>query len=633
MCGIIGSVKLGEPVSHGALERGLDSIVHRGPDDGGYWSLVVSEPQPIHVWLGNRRLAILDLSSAGHQPMQDPDTGNWIVYNGEIYNFADSRHTLEAEGVHFQSRTDTEVILKAYARWGDACLERFRGMFAFALWDAGRRRLFLARDRFGEKPLYFSFRDGHLIFASEIRALLRTGLVPRKLNAPGLYQYLSFGSVYDPATFLQDVQSLPPAHVLSWEEGRLNHYRYWDLESPGRDIGGPNRGNVAPDQVRRELRELLEDTISLRTVSDVPVGVFLSGGIDSSSIAALLAQARPGQVNTFCIAFTQEEYGEARFARTVADRLKTDHFETMLSSDSALRYVPYALAAMDQPTIDGVNSYIVSQETRRRGLKVALSGLGGDEIFAGYSSFRTVPQMERAAWLLGGVNMHWRHVGAALLRVLARDNDRSRKLRSLVDGETAHPYLLSRMLFTPRQVGDMVQSDVGRQAATAMEPLLSTLSYARRFDPVNRVSYLETHNYMANTLLRDTDCMSMAHSLEVRAPFLDHILVEYVFSVPGTRKLNNGQPKPLLTGALASLLPPEIVHRPKTGFGLPFEYWMRESLRPNVAQVLEKDWSLGEYVRDESARQVWKSFLDQRTSWSRPWSLYVLDSWARRHLA
>lgn len=631
MCGIVGILARSGRVSSDLLERATKSLAHRGPDDSGTVLLQASVPENVQVGLGNRRLAILDLSPLGHQPMRDPETGNWIVYNGETYNFRDLRAKLEAEGVRFASHSDTEVLLKAYARWGERCLRELRGMFALAIWDAQRQRLFLARDPMGIKPLYYYEADGLFLFASEVRTLLTTGLVPRRLNRAGLVNYLTFGSVYEPATLVEGVQSLPPGHFLVWENGSIHEEKYWDLPA-----GGAAQTQASPSAVERknleeELSAVLDEAVRLQLVSDVPVGVFLSGGIDSSSLVALLSRHGGVRLNTFSIVFQEADYSEARYSQAIARKFGADHHELLVSQQDALTAIPDALRAMDQPTMDGINTYLVSRKAHEAGVKVALSGLGGDEMFAGYSSFRTVPRMERFARFWNQVPRAIRSPLAAAYAAAATKNDQSRKLAALAgdDGRLLHPYFLSRMLFTPRQRERLLIFDDRHALDAARAPLQAALDQSRALDPINRVSYLEARCYMLNTLLRDADCMSMAHSVEVRVPLIDHKLVERLFAVPGAWKLTGATPKSLLVGALQAELPEEIVHRPKRGFTLPFEHWLRDELRPGIEKALTKmaDGPLAGAIDPAGVNEVWRDFARGRTSWSRPWALYVLHRW------
>jgi len=643
MCGIFGILVRNARIPDGVLERGTQSLAHRGPDDSGTIVLRDSVPAPVEVGLGSRRLAILDLSPLGHQPMHDAETGNWIVYNGEIYNFREVRDDLEKSGTRFVSHSDTEVVLKAYARWGERCLEKFRGMFAFALWDSGRHRLFIARDPMGIKPLYYVQTDSCFIFASEVRTLLGTGLLQPRINPAGLINYLTFGSAYDPLTLVEGVYALPPGHTLTWEGGVLRQALYWDLVDESADGAGssnsvPAKTETAENEegAAERLQPTLEEAVRLQLVSDVPVGVFLSGGIDSSALVSILSRSGL-TASTFSIVFKEADFSEARYSRAIAAKYRTDHHEVNVSQADVLAAIPEALGAMDLPTTDGVNTYFVSRETRRAGVKVALSGLGGDEVFAGYSSFRTVPRMERFAQFWKQVPGVVRGPFASAFAALSPASDQNRKLISLAsdNGRLLHPYFLSRMLFTPSQ-RDLLLRDTDRSTlATATASQSDWLERALRLDPVNRVSYLESRCYMLNTLLRDADFMSMSQGLEVRVPLIDHQLAKAVLALPGEWKLN-GTPKKLLVGALAGSLPAEIIHRPKRGFTLPFEHWMRQELRAEIEPVLGtkriSEGPLGGLLDANRVKQVWKDFLDGTTSWSRPWSLYVLQRWCEVHL-
>ena len=640
MCGIFGIIGRNARVPAEVLARATESLAHRGPDDSGTVILHDSQ-EAVEVGLGNRRLAILDLSPHGHQPMNDPATGNWIVYNGELYNFREVRAKLEQAGVHFHSNSDTEVILKSYGHWGEKCLPEFRGMFAFAIWDPQRHRLFIARDPMGIKPLYFYHSDRYFLFSSEVRTLLGTGLVPRIIDCAGLVNYLAFGSLYDPDTLVEGVKALPPGGYLTWQQGRIKQEQYWDLVGPtlAEDC---DHASVARAEKRRALEtriaQMLDESVRMQLVSDVPVGVFLSGGIDSSSLVGILSRngVRP---STFSIVFREADYSEAEYSRAVAQHFHTDHHEITVSQSDFFSAIDPAIHAMDLPTIDGINTYFISERTRTAGVKVVLSGLGGDEIFAGYSSFRTVPRVEKFAHA-------WDHVPGAVRSPLANifaacapSSDQNRKLTALArnGGGIVHPYFLSRMLFMPQQQHELLGQRETNPSVflRAEQPLTQTLSRAQTLDPVNRVSYLESRCYMLNTLLRDSDFMSMAHGLEVRVPLIDHRLARCILALPGSLKLSAATPKPLLVRALSGELPEKIVHRPKRGFTLPFEHWLRGEMRPVIEESLRTigDSVLGTIISDRVARRVWQDFLQRRTSWSRPWSLYVLQCWCQQHLA
>jgi asparagine synthase (glutamine-hydrolysing) len=640
MCGIVGIIGLRASVPAELLERAARSLAHRGPDDSG--TVILHDfvgqqaDQEIEIGLGNRRLAILDLSPLGHQPMNDPATGNWIVYNGEVYNFREVREKLAQAGLRFSSLSDTEVILKAYAHWGEKCLQEFRGMFAFAIWDAQRHQLFVARDPMGIKPLYYFQSNQYFIFSSEVRTLLGTGLIPRAINSAGLINYLTFGSVYDPNTLVKGVRAIPPGHFLTWRDGHATLAEYWDPIAPGQNAADDRAATRG--ECEEQIAAMLDECVRMQLASDVPVGVFLSGGIDSSSLVGILDrnEVRP---STFSIVFQEADYSEAKYSRTIAERFGTDHHEITVSQSDFFSAINPGIRAMDQPTIDGINTYFVSERTRAAGVKVALSGLGGDEIFAGYSSFRTVPRMEKFADSWRHMPAVTRSLSADIFAALTSPSDQNRKLRSLVHdgGRGTHPYFLARMLFTPEMQNELLRTaniDCGAFSC-AERPLAEAVCRAQNLDPINRVSYLEARCYMLNTLLRDADCMSMAHGLEIRVPLIDHQLVGKVLALPGPWKLDKRTPKPLLVHALHGELPDEIIHRPKRGFTMPFEHWLRDAMRPAMEESLHKigDCALGTLINERAAYGVWEDFLAGRTSWSRPWSLYVLQRWCQQHLS
>jgi asparagine synthase (glutamine-hydrolysing) len=452
------------------------------------------------------------------------------------------------------------------------------------------------------------------------------------LNRAALISFLTFGSVYEPETMVEHVRTLRPGHYLKWKNGDLQETQYWDLTPRLKSSGPCDRAES--EQTQAEVQAALEQSVCMQTVSDVPVGVFLSGGIDSSVLAGILSKGK-SKVSTFSLVFRETDYSEAEYSRMIARQFNTDHHELVVSQQDALSAIPGAVHAMDQPTIDGFNTFLVSQYTRRAGIKVALSGLGGDELFGGYASFRTVPRMERFARLWGHLPATVRRAAAEALTLTARDTDHNHKLACLVrgNGNLLHPYFLSRMLFTPDQWNRLVSTVDLEAPRRAEAPLAETLNRAADFDPINRVSYLEARCYMLNTLLRDSDVMSMAHGLEVRVPLVDHCLAEKLFALPGECKLSETSPKPLLLRALGRSLPPQIVQRRKHGFVLPFDHWLQGEIRGEVDQAFRGIESnpLAAVLSPAAIRQVWANFLAGRTSWSRPWSLYVLCRWCELH--
>ena len=638
MCGICGVVGVTDPESaQSVVHCMMGQMHHRGPDDEGLFA-------DDSVALGMRRLSIIDLGG-GHQPVFNEDGTAAVVFNGEIYNFHELRHTLESRGHAFRTASDTEVIVHAYEEWGEDCVDHLEGMFAFALAETskstrrGNPRVLLARDRLGIKPLYYALADGALLFASEVRSLLASGQIEPRLSQPALRSYLLFGSVVEPMTLVEGVYSLPPGHRIvisaASRHSKIQPESYWDFADsarPASDNKGMDRSSAAAF-----LRSLLEETVESHLIADVPVGVFLSSGIDSTALVALAAQKRAA-VHTVTVVFREHEFNEAELARRTAQRFGTRHQELALTGDDMLARLGEAVSALDQPSMDGINSYFVSWAARQTGLKVALSGLGGDEMFGGYGTFRSTPEAQSVAALARRVPDGIRSVLAAAAERVSKHlngKDAHRKMTALWRDPNflPHPYFYTRLLFTPAQVLGLLNCN----GVVAPEPWQDWLAQiARESEPLDdftSVSCLESRSYMANTLLRDTDAMSMAHSLEVRVPFLDHPLVEFVSRLPGRVKSAAGVPKSLLVEAMGDLLPGEVVSQRKRTFTLPWEHWLRGPLR----EELESEFnaiapSLAACLDAHAVRRVWRSFLEGQTSWSRVWSLFVLNKWAQRHL-
>jgi asparagine synthase (glutamine-hydrolysing) len=632
MCGICGVIGLeSREAGESAVRRMMAAMIHRGPDEEG---ILLAPP----VALGMRRLSIVDLAG-GSQPVWNEAGTLAIVYNGEVYNFQDLRAELESLGHNFRSRSDTEVVVHAYQEWGERCAERLHGMFAFAIVEmpqgrAGRpARVFLARDRMGIKPLYYSRVGSNLFFASEVRALLASGCVPARISAAAIPSYLLFGSVCEPLTLIEGVTSLPPGYSLTVDAtvpvSAVQPERYWDA---------PRAAPEPRSSPAKNVRALLEDAIARHLVADVPVGVFLSSGLDSTAIAAIASRARAG-IHTFTVAFTDAEFSEAEIARRTANRLGTEHSELTLSGDEMLARLDEAIAAFDQPSMDGVNTYFVSWAARQAGLKVALSGLGSDEIFGGYSTFRSSANIARAAEAARILPRPLRSSVAAMLgraHIFGGSPDAARKVSAafLDPDSLPHAYFFTRLLFTPRVVVSTLHEPASSwSAASWMQWLADASRRAASMDAFTGISWLELRSYMLNTLLRDTDSMSMCHSLEVRVPFLDAPLVDYVLSLSASQKTPSPRPKALLVEALGELLPEEIITQRKRTFTFPWENWFRGSLGKRVAAGLS-DWSpaLASHLGADFARAVWKDYLAGRTTWSRPWSLYVLNEWAKRNV-
>jgi len=650
------------------------TMLHRGPDDEGYLE------SNVRLALGMRRLSIIDVTG-GHQPIFNEDGTVAVVLNGEIYNFKELRDELAELGHTFTTRSDSEVVAHAYEEWGEECVERLEGMFAFAVWDTRKDRssrqeqsageegiLFLARDRLGIKPLYYyrgtgvSPVNGHgqdaratFLFASEVRTLLASGVVARRLSPGALESYLLFGSVSEPMTLVDDVLSLPPGHTMtiSLGDGLVTQPKpYWNLgarisavrplNNQKQGASGSSNGDAGKHGGDAAcVRTLLEDSVRSHLVSDVPVGVFLSGGIDSTSLAALASREVTG-IHTFTVAFAEKEFNEAAIARRTAAKFGTTHQEVVLSGDDMLASLDEAVGALDQPTIDGINTYFVSASARQAGLKVTLSGLGGDEVFGGYSTFRRTPKYQRLANAGAYVPSAMRSaVSATVTAAIATggqrfmSDDATRKISALwnTPGALPDPFYFGRALFTPAQVSQLMSGESPSGASPWWNRMAQCAEQAREFDSFAAVSCMEMDSYLVNTLLRDTDSMSMAHSLEVRVPFLDHRLVEFVTALPQEKKLRKGVPKALLVAALGDLLPSEVVNQTKRGFTFPWAEWLRGPLRSRIENGFsDLAPALAEALDAGAVRKIWQDYLDGKTSWSRPWSLYVLNEWVKRNL-
>lgn len=623
MCGICGVYDFRNAADASAVKRMADAMVHRGPDSDGY---VNQGPAS----LGIRRLAIIDLNS-GDQPLFNETRDCAAILNGAIYNFRDLRTELVGLGHSFSSNGDTEVIVHAYEEWGPDCVKRFRGMFGLAVCDwrdsSAGPTVFIARDRLGVKPLYVHQSQDRLLFASEVRAILASGLVTRELSEAGLQSYLAFGSVQEPLSLVEGITSLAPGHWMVAGPGGLQVSEYWAF--PNRSLGN---GEVMSSG---ELRSELSEATSLRLVSDVPLGVFLSGGIDSGTLTGLMAEVSPDPVRAVTVALGETGYDETALATATADNADVAHKTLLVTEDDVLNDLPMAIDAMDQPTIDGINSWYVSRETKRSGLTVALSGVGGDELFAGYDTFPRLLRMGKWGSLVKRAPSLLTRPGSALLN--GRGGDQREKLAEFVRGEIpfSEPYFLVRSWFTGSRQRRLMRA--AWRPETEIEPwaerALSDIRRAEGLDAVGRISLLEMRNYMLSRLLRDTDFMAMAHSLEVRTPFLDHELIEKVVPQPGDAKFDGKSPKPMLVKAVEDLLPRRVAQAPKRGFDFPWAVWLRQRLRSEVEGALTNPTALGQYLHPEAVAEVWRDFDAGKTSWSRPWGLFVLDRWLRAHLA
>jgi asparagine synthase (glutamine-hydrolysing) len=597
-----------------------DSLRHRGPDDVGLAELR-SRDGAVCGSFGHRRLAILDLSTAGHQPMMSRDARLSLTYNGEVYNFIELRAELERSGEWFRSTGDTEVLVAAWSAYGPKALEKLRGMFALALWDRDLGKGYLARDAFGIKPLYVAQTSGGVLFSSEIRSLLASGAIQRRLSADALASYLCTGSVAEPATIIEGVFAVPAGCYVEVTRSGDG----FSVSEPKRFASPLDPSDEEPLGLAAaggQLRDALRDSVKHHLLSDVPVALFLSGGLDSSAVVAVASEVSDRRLESFTITFAEAAYSEAAPAREVAERFRTQHHEIPLSGHDLLNALPDVFAAMDQPSLDGLNTYVVSRAVKAYGIKVVLSGLGGDELFAGYPSFQRANYVAPLWKLPANV----RRIGAA---GAARLTDlRAEKVGVMLNNATPAlgAYVASRTLFGDRHVralmGHAYPSANGRDGADSVEE--------SRYSLLQQVSFYELSGYMRNTLLRDSDVFSMAHGLELRVPLVDREVVRAAARSADTAKLKRGFPKPLLVEAMRDLLPPALLGRPKQGFTLPFEQWMRRELFHEVDAVLGVSTVNQLGLSNHAISDIWKDFQQRRSgmNWSRPWALYTLMRWA-----
>jgi asparagine synthase (glutamine-hydrolysing) len=597
MCGIAGilSTRFDADELRSRVTAMQSRLRHRGPDDAG-----ICIDSRARAGLAHTRLAIQDLSPCGHQPMSTPDGRYTIVFNGEIYNFMHLRRDLEKSGERFVSRTDTEVILKLYARDGEGCVRHFDGMYSFAIWDKRDGSCFLARGPFGIKPMYLWRHRESLAFASEMRALFEADLGPKTLCTLALHEYFLYGSVQDPRTLVDQIEVLPAGHKMLWKDGSGRRRRYWRL-------------NFGADEYTRaeaiaSTRQALDDSIRRHFVSDVPVGIFLSGGIDSTALVALARANGYENLKTLCISFDDPQHNEGDLAKETAAHFGTDHHDWRMTASDGRALLADFLDHVDQPSNDGFNTFCVSKMAHDEGLKVVLSGLGGDELFGGYRSFQLVPKL---------MNLHrWLGLTGPLRTLTGRigENEapqgRLRRFGSYLTtyGRVSEAYWAVRGFFTPNEAQQLVSFYTGGRDDFARN---GCFGYDEMSQPTlsDDISYLEISRYMQNQLLRDSDVMSMAWGLELRVPYVDRKLVDQIGRVPSKLRIAPG--KQLLLDAVPEI-PEWIAHRPKRGFAFPFDQW------------ISADWR-------EIFEEIDRASPVRLATWYRRWALFTLNHFLREN--
>ncbi len=618
MCGIAGIVDKNHLLGkREIITKMMDTMIHRGPDSSGYWS-------EGYVAFGHRRLSIIDLTPGGHQPKTDSFHQNTITYNGEIYNYKKLKS--ELTDYTFVTNSDTEVILAAYAKWGFDCVKYLKGQFAFAIWDETKKLLFIARDHMGEKPFYYYHANGIFLFGSEVRALLASNLIEKKISKDAIVDYLKYQSVNGPNTIVDGIFALPAASYGVLKENSLNIHSYWNHQ----DLKELPQ-NTEYKEVLENIRFLFSESVKGQMQSDVPLGAFLSGGIDSSAIVAMMAEHSTSPIYTFTVSFEDKQFDESIYSNLIAKKYKTSHTQIDLKPTVLLEQLPEILASMDVPSGDGPNTYIISQAVKNRGLTVALSGLGGDDLFVGYSGFLRYVNIQKykAFWNLPpGI----RKLLSNIMGLLKEDHSTNKKraLIELEDVSLSSFYTLSRNVFSTNEVHYLAPQQNAKVdfLRDNMNRWLPEVDHLPEF---SKYGLAELKGYTQNVLLKDSDVMSMANSLEIRSPFFDHDLVSYVLSVSDSIKYPH-TPKKLLVDAIHPMLPKEVVHRKKMGFSFPWDRWMKKEMKSfvdlNIHNLANRD------IFDKNRLLEYYSEYangSHRILWSKIWLLVSLESWLKEN--
>ena len=633
MCGICGKISLNSTVDEALIRKMCSVLEHRGPDDEGvYINGVKGEGLRVNAGLGHKRLAIIDLSPAGHQPMSNEDGSVWIVLNGEIYNFLELREGLEKKGHRFKSRTDTEVVLHLYEEKGAECVKDLRGMFAFAIWDQRKELLFAARDRIGKKPFYYWHKNQALIFGSEIKAILQDPEISREVNRPSITDYLSYGYTPTPETMFKNIMKLPPAHFMVYEKGKMSIEKYWELDFL-------KKIKLSEQEYCQRSLDLLEECTKIRLISDVPLGAFLSGGIDSSAVVYMMSKLSSKPVKTFSIGFDEEKYSELKYAKIIADRFKTEHHEYIVKPN-AIELLPKLVWHYNEPYADSsaLPSYYVAKMTRQE-VTVALNGDGGDEDFGGYERFMAA----RYAELINKTPFPFkkRIIDSIIKRIpesLEFKDFKTRLRRFLV--MSSKPYRERHYnwvtIFRDNEKENLFTGEFNKEIASrdSFSYLDKVFNECSSEDVVDKVMYADIKTNLLDDLLVKMDIACMANSLEGRSPFLDHRMMEFCATMPSNMKIKGTKLKYIIKKALSGVLPKEILKRGKMGFGVPLDAWFRKELKEYSCDILMNDKSIN---RGYFKRENVKKLLDEHTAGkanngARIWSLLFLELWHREFI-
>jgi asparagine synthase (glutamine-hydrolysing) len=629
MCGISGQLSLCEDttVRREVLQRMTDAIRHRGPDAEGFYAQT-------GIGIGARRLSIIDLAG-GQQPIWNEDHTCCIVYNGELYNFLDLRPELQARGHMFRTRSDTEVILHAYEEWGPNCLQRFNGMFALAIWNDRTKTLFLARDRIGEKPLYYYLDSKRLIFASEIKAILADHTVPRQLNFRGLANFLAFGHSVAPETIYRGIYKLLPGHYLLAQNGRVNVHQYWDV---GDELQIPADAPRSEKQYAEQILSLLDDSVRRRMIADVPVGAFLSGGVDSSAVVALMQRHTTRPVKTFSLGFSVgRAYNELADARRVANQLGTEHHELQIEHIDLVETLQTLVYHYDEPFGDAASFpiYVLSRFAREQ-VKVVLCGDGGDELFGGYRRYAADQLTVLYQRLPSALTHTWI---PTVIDHLPRLRRIKRSVHTLPLRNPARRYAAWLLLFTPEMQAELLLPNIYGPIASydPVQPYLhyyTSLNGHSMIDHLNRLMYVDLKTWLVDTYMEKTDKATMACSLEARLPLLDHRLVELAFQIPSRYKIRGWSTKRIFKRAVSQLLPPSVLRKPKHGFSIPTDPWFRSDLKSFAFDILLDGCARQRgYFNMSVVERLWREHIEGRQVWdTHLWLLLNFELWHRIYL-
>jgi asparagine synthase (glutamine-hydrolysing) len=618
MCGIAGVIGIINASIH--VKSMLDAMNHRGPDDWG----VLSDGD---MTLGHKRLSIIDLSSAGHQPMTNCKGDKTIVFNGEIYNYLELKSLLP-ENTELKSNTDTEVILELWDAFGKDILPKLRGMFALAIWDASSKELILARDHMGIKPLYYQIHNNQLVFASEMKGMLDSGLVTNKVNAKAVNQYLANGYIMQPNTIIEGVKMLEPASFLIWKNGFRGIEQYWKITDK------PNTLPLTEEDAIKTVERLVTDAVREEAFADRPLGVFLSGGLDSTVLVAALKKSGANHIKTFSVGFDGDDLSEEDDAKEAAGFYGTTHTQLQVTDKEVVPYIGQYIKALDQPSVDGLNTWLVSKVTAKH-VTVALSGLGGDELFSGYSIDRAILHKQQYAWISRIIHTTrplWNNAPKEIGNRLQAYS----KWRNLPEF-----YKTWGSLFSDEEIKELTS------LKTSTKNQFSKLDLGSTYSLLKRISYMHQQGFMMSRLLRDSDAVSMDHSIEVRFPVIDHRLVKLAFHLPDdwkiknvkeTAKLKNYEKdnsyevngvKHLLYQAFKNDLPPEFGSRPKRGFKMPIEKWMRSGLKDDIQKTLTNPNS---FLNSKFISKLHESWEKGKLNWSKVWAIYTLEKWVQQNI-